>query len=366
MIANGAMTATSRAQIFRGWSGLLVLWMLVLGSCSAVTLPPGPPEPAPVQQESFVAPDGFVLPMREWLPPDTREPKGAEPWAVVLALHGFNDSRDAWEIPGPDFAKAGIAVFAPDQRGFGATATRGHWPGTPTLVRDAADIALQLHRRYPHAKLFMMGESMGAAVLMVLAASHPALPVDGWVLVAPAVWGRAEMNVFLRSSLWLAATFAPGLALTGNEVPLKIRASDNRAALIRLTRDPLTLHRTRMDTLRGLVDLMDAALAAAPRMPAHTLFLYGGHDDLVPPKATTATWEALPGDARTLFFPDGYHLLLRDEDRAQPINDVIAWMRDPAAPAPDGADGAARAWLEKRVPTLPPRDRGAGIADAAH
>ena len=63
---------------------------------------------------SFVMPDGTRLPYREWLP-------AGPPTAVVLALHGMNDSRDAWEYPGPDFAAGGIAVFAPDQRGFGAT-----------------------------------------------------------------------------------------------------------------------------------------------------------------------------------------------------------------------------------------------------
>ena len=38
-------------------------------------------------------PDGMRLPYRDWLP------KG-KPVAVVLALHGMNDSRDAWEYPG--------------------------------------------------------------------------------------------------------------------------------------------------------------------------------------------------------------------------------------------------------------------------
>ena len=52
--------------------------------------------------------------------------------AVVLALHGMNDSRDAWEYPAPDFTAAGIAVFSPDLRGFGATTTRALWPG-PTV-----------------------------------------------------------------------------------------------------------------------------------------------------------------------------------------------------------------------------------------
>ena len=101
----------------------------------------------------------------------------------------------------------------------------------------------------------------------------------------------------------------------------EIIASDNREALIRLSTDPLTIQRTRVDALGGLVDLMDAALAAAPRLRAPALFLYGGHDELVPKEATAATWRALPrGGAagpRIAYYPDGYHLLLRDLDRAR-------------------------------------------------
>ena len=43
-------------------------------------------------------------------------------------------------------------------------------------------------------------------------------------------------------------------------------------------------------SVRGLVNLMDAALAAAPRFHARALFLYGGKDELLPDKATAATW----------------------------------------------------------------------------
>src|SRR5690349_19116434 len=81
------------------------------------------------------------------------------------------DSPDAWEYPAPDLAAAGVAVFAPDQRGFGDTPVRGYWPGAEALINDARAMALLLHQHYPHAKLVLMGESMGAAVLMCLATS---------------------------------------------------------------------------------------------------------------------------------------------------------------------------------------------------
>lgn len=310
-----------------------------LAGCAAVPVPPpGRIEASGPATDAFVMPDGAVLPVRTWLP--DRPPK-----AMVLALHGFNDSRDAWELPAPALARAGIAVYAPDQRGFGDAPGRGHWPGTARLVDDADAMARVLKARHPGLPLFLMGESMGGAVLMLLAARDDAPPVQGYILLAPAVWGRSEMNLFLRASLWMAYQLAPSWHLTGHEVPIKVEASDNRAALIRLGRDPLTLHTTRVDALRGLVDLMTAAQRASAHLHAPALLLYGGKDDLVPKRATEDAWHALPDGARVAFYPEGHHLLLRDLDRAVPLGDVMAWMENSTAPLPSGADKAAETFL---------------------
>ncbi len=318
----------------------LALLPLLLGACTTELDPPGPAVTRPVETpDAFVMPDGMRLPYREWLP-------DGPPQAVVLALHGMNDSRDAWEIPAPAFAAAGIAVYSPDQRGFGATASRGFWPGTQGLVDDAREMTMLLHRRYPGVPLYLMGESMGAAVLMVMATEPHAPRVDGYVLVAPAVWGRAEMNVFLRAVLWIASHTMPGLELE-NRGYVKITASDNHAALVRLSNDPLTIHATRVDATSGLVDLMDEALASAPKFHARALFVYGGKDDLIPKQATAATWRALPSGRVTLaYYPDHYHLAMRDLDREKVIGDVVNWIRNPAAPLESGADQAAEAWVK--------------------
>ncbi|MEJ0018938.1 MAG: alpha/beta fold hydrolase [Acetobacteraceae bacterium] len=313
---------------------------LLLGGCAEHMVPAGSVvATAHTADDAFVMPDGMRLPYRTWLPT-------GDPWAVILALHGMNDSRDAWEYPAPELAGHGVAVFAPDQRGFGDTSVRGYWPGRTALVDDAGTMARLLRQRYPHARLILMGESMGAAVLMCLATTPDPPPVDGNILVAPAVWGRAEMNVFLRTGLWLFATLIPGFTVTG-AVAKKV-ASDNREAIRRLSQDPLTIHETRFDTVRGLVDLMDAALAAAPRFRAPALFLYGGKDELIPEKATAATWRGLPAGPVRAFYPAGYHLLLRDHGRVTPIDDILFWMRYPSLPLPSGGDRAAAAWLEKQ------------------
>lgn len=319
---------------------LAILMAGVLAGCVTHLAPPGPPiEPAHETADAFVMPDGMRLPYRAWLP-------SGQPVAVMLALHGMNDSRDAWEFPAPDFAAAGIAVFSPDQRGFGNTAARGYWPGTQALVDDIRQMAALLQARYPHTRLVLLGESMGAAELMCLATAPDPPDHATYVLVSPAVWTRSEMNPFERAGLWLMSHLLPGFTVTGQAA--HVLASDNRAALIRLSTDPLTIHDTRFNSIAGLVDLMDAAAAAAPRLDAPALVMYGGKDEVIPPKAVARVWRALPPRPVRAFYPEDYHLMLRDHERGVPIGDIISWLRDPSAPLPSGAEAAAVAWLARQ------------------
>ncbi len=319
-----------------------------VGGCSSARLPPygvtGEPLTShPAADFAFTMPDGTVLPARVWLPP-------GPPAAVILALHGFNDSRDQWALPAPEFTAAGMAVYAPDQRGFGDTAARGSWPGIPALVGDADTMARALIAQYPGTPVYVMGESMGGAIALDLAASANPPPVAGTIMLSPAVWGRAEEGLVLAGALWLTDTVAPGYRITAGDVPVRVQASDNREALVALAKDPLTIRTTKVSSLTGLVDLMDSAQAAAPHVTGRSFLAYGGHDELVPPDALAVAWAHLPQSTRRALYPNGYHLLMRDLDRDAVIGDVISWIRNPDALLPSGADIAAAAWATRYHP----------------
>ncbi|MGH7041965.1 MAG: alpha/beta fold hydrolase, partial [Acetobacteraceae bacterium] len=229
---------------------------------------------------------------------------------------------------------------------FGATAARGYWPGTKALVSDAWNMARLIHAAHPHTKLFVMGESMGGAVAICLAASRHPGPVAGTILVSPAVWGRSEMNVFERAWLWLMVNTVPGLRMTG--AIMKVEASDSRAAIEILSADPLTIHATRWDTVNGLVDLMSKGLADVPRMRGPALLLYGGKDELIPKRAARTAMAHLPRNVRAAYYKPLHHMMLRDHERRTPIDDILAWISDPKAPLPSGACADARAWEAHR------------------
>ncbi|MGE5319730.1 MAG: lysophospholipase [Hyphomicrobiaceae bacterium] len=284
-----------------------------------------------LEADRVIAADNAVLPLDVWLP-------RGEPRAVVLALHGFNDYRHAFAGVGPFLAARGIATYAYDQRGFGATAQRGIWPGSERLVDDARTVAALLRQRYPGRPLYLLGDSMGGAVALCVLADTPEA-ASGVVLDAPAVWGRATMNPLQRAGLWLLAHSFPGLRVSGRG--LGIVASDNQAMLLALRKDSLMLKEARMDAVWGLVNLMDRALAAAPRLKVPALVLYGEHDEVIPRRPVCRMLSSLPPSARLVVYPNGYHMLTRDLDAKVVLEDLAAWLADPAAPLPSGheADG---------------------------
>ncbi|MEK9662002.1 MAG: lysophospholipase, partial [Alphaproteobacteria bacterium] len=312
---------------------------LALAGCAPRLQVPGPhasaPAPPQMSDSAFVAADGTALPLRRWLPADNPHPK--PPRAVVGALHGFNDYSNAFDGIAGFLADNGVAVYAYDQRGFGAAPQTGLWPGTGRLTGDARDFFATLRARHPGVPVFAMGESMGGAVLLAAETEAP-LDVAGFVLVAPAVWGRATMPFYQTGALWLTAHTLPWLTVTGRG--LNIRPSDNIEMLRALSRDPLVIRQTRVDAVWGLVNLMDTALDAAPRFAAPALFLYGARDELVPAEPTLRLYDGLPEDGAVTIaiYGEGYHMLLRDLQAETVWRDVLAWIGDPTAPLPSGAE----------------------------
>jgi pimeloyl-ACP methyl ester carboxylesterase len=179
----------------------------------------------------------------------------------------------------------------------------------------------------------------------VAGASDAPPPADGYVLLAPAVVGRAALGWLARSALDVLVTIVPMMGFE-NSAP-GFQPTDNIAAWRRWSRDPLLIRNTRVDALAGLVELMDAAVAAAPGFRAPALLLYGGRDRLVPPRPTRQMLATLPERSRQRigFYPDGWHMLLRDTQGRKVAGDIAAWAKDRAAPLPSGAEEAARAWL---------------------
>ncbi len=328
----------------------------VLAACAPKAVPVGLVLKEPeLTDTTFITDDGLALPVRRWSPQG--DVKG-----VVLALHGFNDYAKAFEkIPasapgtGALLASKGFVVYAYDHRGFGASPYAGLWPGEQALIDDFSDFAMLLRRTYPGVPLYALGESMGGAVIMAAVAQASSTKiVDGVVLAAPAVWARATMPFYYRIPLWLGAHLTPGWKPSPKG--LGFQASDNIDLLRDNARDPLFIKATRLDAVYGMVSLMDMALASPPQIQVPTLYLYGAKDQIIPRKPTLKAVQMFgTPKLRTAFYPQGWHIVLRDKDADTVLRDVAAFMNDPSASLPSGADQDAVERLTEAAKQKPPK-----------
>lgn len=312
-----------------------ILLLVFLAACSPTIVPAGPPVVEPkLTADSVITNDGTRLPLRTWLP-------DGKPKAVILALHGMNDYSNAFALPAPYLTAHGIAVYAYDQRGFGQAPDPGSWAGAGALVDDAAVTSRLIAARYPGVPFYLLGESMGGAIAMLTITSAEAPPVAGVIYAAPAVWARRHMTLLERSALWVTSHAIPWYSVSGKG--LDIWPSDNVPMLRALGRDPLVIKETKIGTIDGLVNLMDAAYAVAPRVPGPALVLYGEHDQVVPPQPTYDVMDLFAGRSGIVcaVYPKGYHMLLRDLEAETVLADIVAWIDNPKTALPSGADARA-------------------------
>lgn len=311
----------------------LLCTLLLLGACAPNFAPPVSSGAIPVvANDAIVARDGTRLPLRRW----TADGRDAEkPRAVIVALHGMSDYSNAFDMPGRAWAKLGITTLAYDQRGFGRSDNPGIWAGAAVMRADLEDAVAAAHARYAGVPVFVLGESMGGAVVLTaLASEMPKLDVNGVILVAPAVWSRGDMPLSYRAALFLGAHLVPGMILANSAAShvVTIVPSDNIPMLRALGRDPLFQKQTRIGTIYGLVNLMDDARTAPNRITTAPplLFLYGANDQIIPPAPTEAVIAALksrPAIPLTVKrYPHGYHMLLRDLEGDMVDQEAADWI----------------------------------------
>jgi len=326
----GIINATCYSRFY------LLLLVCLAGCAPQFTAPHAEQSSASITEKSFISFDGARLPMRRWLPTGKAE-------AIVIALHGFNDYSLFIDNAAHFFAHHGMAVYAYDQRGFGQSPNRGRWPGKDAFAQDVQAFIKIIHARFPHTPLFLLGHSMGAAVALHTLASKQ-VKVDGIILVAPAITGWRTMPWWQRWGLKLAAYAMPWQTFTGQS--LHIVASDNRDMLIALGRDPLVIKKTRVDTIYGLVDLMDAAWRATEKLRTPTLILYGERDQIIPEAVIPEAFGRSAGRNKSIrlqLYKNGYHMLLRDLQAEVVWRDIMVWIRNRKASLPSQQQGLSRA-----------------------
>ena len=268
-----------------------------------------------VRYGAFAASDGAHIPYRLWLP--------KRPRAALLLLHGACDYSGAFDSIGGKLARAGFAVMAYDQRGFGATQSRGQWSSGERLAKDVSEAADFFRTRTkPGIPLFVLGESMGGAVA-IHAAALTDIDVAGLVLMAPG----ALASPFRRSLYAWILYFCRKIVGKRELVVERLDSSDlSASAAIRLLGDPMVMRSVNADLLDGVIALAYSAVDVAKRVTVPTLTMVGAKDDLLRRECILQLHQNLAGPKSWADIKDGPHLLLHWTRGKEVLRTARRWI----------------------------------------
>ncbi len=264
-----------------------------------------------------------ALSLRAW--------NASAPAAALIALHGMNDYGHAFEAAGTYWAEHGITTYAYDQRGFGQlgegeVSITKNWPGTKAFGDDLRSMIVAVKSRHPGLPVYVLGHSMGAAVVMT-ANAEQFLSVDGIILASPAIWGGRRMPLLYRMTLNLAHFFAPGKSLSGKRA--RRQATDNIPVLRGMQADSLVIKETPIRAIKGIVSLMGDANQASGNQQGNILFVYGCRDEIIPVKAMAQVGDRIESqnpEIERIVYPEGWHLLFRDLQAETVWEDILDWI----------------------------------------
>jgi len=272
----------------------------------------------PYCQDSFAAGDGLRLHENCWLPEDGSG-------GVVIVVHGLNEHSGRYSEVATRLSGHGYAVYAMDLRGHGKS------QGARLLVRSfdeyLADLELYLdrvRRREPDRPLFLLGHSMGGAIVALLAITRQP-DVRGLVLSVPAVLIGGSVFPLLRRLAPLVSRLFPRLRIM-------------RLGYRMLSRDPQVVEQFKSDPLvyhgrfpvRTGTEILRAAGRIQGQMEAlklPLLLLHGTADRVTDPAGSRRLYARAGSADKTLKLYEGlYHDLLHEPEKDQVTADLIEWL----------------------------------------
>ena len=120
---------------------------------------------------------------------------------IIIAVHGYNDYSNAFKLPAEYLIKHSIELISFDLRGFGKRSDRGEWFDLEIHLDDLKIFINKIKHDNPNKNIFLLGESMGGAIALSLANRNKDIPINGVILVSPAIWNFSKTNFFKSIAL---------------------------------------------------------------------------------------------------------------------------------------------------------------------
>jgi acylglycerol lipase len=247
---------------------------------------------------------------------------------VVVCIHGLGLCAKAYKPLAKALSASGIDGFGVNVRGFGPDRENPDRAKLNCLetVGDVSKLLASIHRERPDYKVFLIGESMGGALSIRIAAENPAL-VDGVVCSAPA-WKLLKMRQTAVKGVFELLLFPGSHAGPAGRAVMHQATTDPELTRHWLT-DPSHKLKLTLKEATSFLSFISKTDSYAKQLTKPVLVVQGLNDHLVSPKAVAKLVRDIPSDNKTFLIDGkGEHLVLEEGKFSPPLFEkLIDWIK---------------------------------------
>lgn len=258
--------------------------------------------------------------MLEWKSPNPAK-------IIVVCIHGLGLCARAYKPLARELSIAGIDGFGVNVRGFGPDRDKPEHAKLNCLetVGDVSELLKNIHKEHPDFKVYLVGESMGGALAIRIAAENPKL-VDGVICSAPA-WKLLKIRTTAVKGVFELVLFRkhPGPAARG----VIHQATTDPNLTKHWLSDPSHKMKLSLKEATAFLRFVSKTDEFAKRLEQPILIVQGLNDHLVSPKSVSKLFRDIPSQNKTFLIDGkGEHLIL-EEGNFSPVilEKLISWIK---------------------------------------
>ena len=248
--------------------------------------------------------------------------------ASIIITHGIAEHSGRYDDITKSLNEAGYTVIRYDLRGHGQSqGRRGALKSWRQPIEDLHALVIAEKKKKPK-KIFLLGHSLGGLIVNLYAVNHH--DVDGII-------SSGAVTHYLKDVLPLRII---GFRLIG-WVPKKTHFADDQLARIKAVeddyiQDPLNLKKFYLSIVgHMMVKGVRQLNSNLKQYQTPVLFMHGGTDKIVPSSFSERLHQLIPvKDKQLIIYPESYHEIFNDLDKAQVFEDLLNWLAE-RAPKPE-------------------------------
>ncbi|QQR57270.1 MAG: alpha/beta fold hydrolase [Candidatus Melainabacteria bacterium] len=258
--------------------------------------------------------------MLEWKSPNPAK-------IIVVCIHGLGLCARAYKPLAQELSIAGIDGFGVNVRGFGPDRVKTEYAKLNCLetVGDVNKLLLNIHKEHPDFKVYLIGESMGGALAIRIAAENPTL-VNGVICSAPA-WKLLKMRTTAVKGVFELFLFQkrPGFAARG----VIHQATKDKELSKHWLSDPSHKLKLSLGEAKAFLGFISKTDEFAKQLEVPILIVQGLNDHLVSAKAVSKLFKDIPSEDKTFLIDGkGEHLILEEGNFSPAILErLIGWIK---------------------------------------